>query len=62
MGARPLRRAVQKFIEDPLSEQMLMGTFKAGDHILADVENDGIVFRKIDKPQAESEDKELVNS
>jgi hypothetical protein len=26
------------------------------------VENDGIVFRKIDKPQAESEDKELVNS
>jgi len=61
MGARPLRRAVQKFIEDPLSEQMLMGTFKAGDHILADVENDGIVFRKIDKPQAESEDKELVN-
>jgi hypothetical protein len=41
---------------------MLMGTFKAGDHILADVENDGIVFRKIDKPQAESEDKELVNS
>ena len=62
MGARPLRRAVQKFIEDPLSEQMLMGTFKAGDHILADVENDGIVFRKIDKPQAESEDKELVIS
>ena len=62
MGARPLRRAVQKFIEDPLSEQMLMGTFKAGDHILTDVENDGIVFRKIDKPQAESEDKELVNS
>lgn len=62
MGARPLRRAVQKFIEDPLSEQMLMGTFKAGDHILADVAEEGnIVFKKVDKPSGPKE-KELVNS
>ena len=31
MGARPLRRAVQKFIEDPLSEEMLLGRFEPGD-------------------------------
>lgn len=58
MGARPLRRAVQRYIEDPLSEEMLMGTFKSGDHILADVNEDAqVVFRKVDPqnpPEAES--------
>jgi ATP-dependent Clp protease ATP-binding subunit ClpC len=44
-GARPLRRALQKYIEDPLSEELLRGRFKAGDHILADQENDTVVFR-----------------
>lgn len=61
MGARPLRRAVQRYIEDPLSEEMLLGTFTEGDHIIADVDADEpekIVFRK-DKG---SKKKELVNS
>ncbi len=34
-GARPLRRAVQSYIEDPLSEQMLMGSFPPGSIITA---------------------------
>ncbi len=34
-GARPLRRAIQKYIEDPLAEEILRGTFKAGNSILA---------------------------
>ncbi len=38
MGARPLRRAVQRFIEDPLSEQFLMGEFAAGDFIVAELD------------------------
>ena len=32
-GARPLRRAVQQFIEDPLSEQLLLGAFEPGSRI-----------------------------
>ena len=35
MGARPLRRAVQRLIEDPLAEEVLRGTFRQGDTILA---------------------------
>jgi ATP-dependent Clp protease ATP-binding subunit ClpC len=34
-GARPLRRAIQQFIEDPLAEEILRGTFKEGAHIIA---------------------------
>lgn len=47
MGARPLRRAVQKYIEDPLSEELLYGRFGEGDQIIADVDDHGqVVFRK----------------
>ncbi len=64
MGARPLRRAVQRFIEDPLSEEMLLGRFAEGDHILADVEEDGkIVFKKVDPDDGgKKKKKELVQS
>jgi ATP-dependent Clp protease ATP-binding subunit ClpC len=34
-GARPLRRAIQKYIEDPLAEEILRGSFKEGTTILA---------------------------
>ncbi len=34
-GARPLRRAIQKYIEDPLAEEILRGTFKDGAKIIA---------------------------
>jgi len=37
LGARPLRRAIQRLIEDPLSEQLLNKTFRAGQMIIADV-------------------------
>ncbi|HEY4305938.1 MAG TPA: ATP-dependent Clp protease ATP-binding subunit [Gemmatimonadaceae bacterium] len=40
-GARPLKRAIQKFIEDPLSEKILMGDFSKGDEIEVDVAPDG---------------------
>jgi ATP-dependent Clp protease ATP-binding subunit ClpC len=39
-GARPLRRAIQRMVEDELAEEMLKGNFGAGDHILADVDPD----------------------
>ena len=40
-GARPLKRAIQRFIEDPLSEKILLGEFKKGDEIEVDVSSDG---------------------
>jgi ATP-dependent Clp protease ATP-binding subunit ClpC len=39
-GARPLRRAIQRMVEDELAEEMLKGTFGSGDHILGDVDPD----------------------
>jgi ATP-dependent Clp protease ATP-binding subunit ClpC len=49
-GARPLRRAIQRNVEDELAEEMLKGTFQAGDHILADVDpqdQEKLLFSKI---------------
>jgi ATP-dependent Clp protease ATP-binding subunit ClpC len=46
-GARPLKRAVQRWIEDPLSEKILLGEFAKGDEIEIGVADDGerLVFR-----------------
>ena len=44
-GARPLRRALQKYVESPLSIQLLRGDFPAGTHVVVDAnDEDGIVF------------------
>jgi ATP-dependent Clp protease ATP-binding subunit ClpC len=59
LGARPLRRAVQKHIEDPLSEEMLLGSFHAGDEIVAELDDDKkVVFHK--KKKEDTPKKELV--
>jgi ATP-dependent Clp protease ATP-binding subunit ClpC len=39
-GARPLRRAIEKYIEDPLSEAMLRGEFKGKNMIKVDVQDE----------------------
>jgi len=44
-GARPLKRAIQKWIENPLSQDILSGNFRAGDLIEGVVENDNIAFK-----------------
>jgi ATP-dependent Clp protease ATP-binding subunit ClpC len=49
-GARPLRRAIQRNVEDEIAEEMLRGTFNACDHILADVspeDPEKLAFSKI---------------
>jgi len=53
-GARPLRRAITRLIEDPLSDEMLKGRFGPGDVILVDVEDGRIVFRKKEGEAAEA--------
>jgi ATP-dependent Clp protease ATP-binding subunit ClpB len=40
-GARPLKRAIQKLLADPLAMRILEGEVQAGDHVLADVNRDG---------------------
>jgi ATP-dependent Clp protease ATP-binding subunit ClpB len=47
-GARPLKRAIQKLVIDPLATQLLNGAFPAGDRIVADVTADGtaLAFHK----------------
>lgn len=46
-GARPLKRAIQKYIQDPLSLKILQGDFKDGDKIVADAGDVGsMVFKK----------------
>jgi ATP-dependent Clp protease ATP-binding subunit ClpC len=57
-GARPLRRVVQQMIEDPLSEQLLLGRFEEGDAIIARLsEGNQILFVKGDDrpPTGESD-------
>ncbi|MEM7010342.1 MAG: AAA family ATPase [Verrucomicrobiota bacterium] len=45
-GARPLKRAIQKLILDPLSMQLLDGNFVEGDRVYADLTNGAIDFKK----------------
>ena len=48
-GARPLRRAIQKHIEDRLSEELLKGTLLTGQHAIIDVNNGEFIVRMAEK-------------
>ena len=43
-GARPMRRGVERFLEDPLAEEILKGAFHEGEPIIVSAEGDRIVF------------------
>jgi ATP-dependent Clp protease ATP-binding subunit ClpB len=45
-GARPLRRAIQRFVENPLAKRLLAGEFAAGDTVRIDVRDGALVFDK----------------
>ncbi|CAN5132700.1 ATP-dependent Clp protease ATP-binding subunit [soil metagenome] len=54
LGARPLRRSIQRLVEDPVSEKILWKEYEAGDTIIVDGEpndkgEDEIVFRKAER-------------
>ena len=44
-GARPLRRAIQKYLEDPLAQEILAKKIKPQTKVTADVLEDKIVFK-----------------
>jgi len=45
-GARPLRRALQRYVESPLSVRLLQGDFRSGDMVLVDGGDKGLVFER----------------
>ncbi|MDD4179141.1 MAG: ATP-dependent Clp protease ATP-binding subunit [Candidatus Margulisbacteria bacterium] len=57
LGARPLRRAIEEYIEDPLSEDVLRGKFTYGTEIKTDLKDDKLTFvgkpKKIKEPKKE---------
>ncbi len=46
-GARPLRRAIQRYIENPLSNKILQGDFKEGDHVIIEAKGDDLDINTI---------------
>ncbi len=62
LGARPLRRAIQRYLEDPLAEQVLLGGYAPGSTIIVDVdeEADTLSFETVDTPDTPPVD--LVDS
>lgn len=62
MGARPLRRVIQNKVEDLLSDALLAGKFKAGDHVLVDMEmsEDEAVIVLRHEDESEPEPEELI--
>ncbi len=67
-GARPLRRAVMKYIEDPCAEEILKGTYPQGSIIRAnfDKEKEDLVFvyvpKRIEDDQIEKHDEEIIGT
>ncbi|WP_084012590.1 ATP-dependent Clp protease ATP-binding subunit [Thermobifida halotolerans] len=63
LGARPLRRTIQREVEDALSEKILYGDLKAGQIVIVDAEGEGaearFTFRGVPKPQAVPETAEV---
>jgi ATP-dependent Clp protease ATP-binding subunit ClpC len=57
-GARPLKRAIQKYIEDPLAEEIIRSNFKEGEKVTLDLSADGIgldvIHKKPSKPKKTS--------
>jgi ATP-dependent Clp protease ATP-binding subunit ClpC len=53
-GARPLKRAIQRYVQDPLSEKILTGDFQPGEEIEVDVgpEGDKLIFRALSGTKA----------
>jgi ATP-dependent Clp protease ATP-binding subunit ClpC len=50
-GARPMRRAVERYMEDPLAEEIIRGSLHDNEPILVSVEQDKLVFTQKEAPQ-----------
>ena len=50
-GARPLRRAIQNYLQDKLAPMLLAGEFKEGDAILVDADEEGLTFKTAEREE-----------
>lgn len=50
LGARPLRRAIERYLEDPLAEELLRGNIHSNENVMVYVANDRLVFRQAAPP------------
>ena len=53
-GARPLKRAIQKYLQDPLADKILAGEVKDGQSVLVDEGDGGLVITTVDEPVREA--------
>ncbi|MFP5332631.1 MAG: ATP-dependent Clp protease ATP-binding subunit [Acidimicrobiia bacterium] len=63
LGARPLRRSIQRLLEDPLSEKVLLGEFRAGSTILVGLDSDAeaLTFEAFETPDSPPQVEVLEN-
>ncbi|MCA9951821.1 MAG: AAA family ATPase, partial [Anaerolineales bacterium] len=60
-GARPMKRAIQRYVESPLSVSMLRGEFKANDRVRIDEGEDGLIFTRLESaPIPEIQEKNVL--
>jgi len=59
-GARPLRRAIQRLVENPLAKRLLGGEFKAGDTVRVDARDGAITFERVQAPKPSEPESEPV--
>jgi len=52
-GARPLRRVIQRMVEDALSEEILLGRIRLGDHVRAEARDGELAFRPVEEGERE---------
>jgi ATP-dependent Clp protease ATP-binding subunit ClpC len=58
-GARPLKRAIQKYLEDPMAEQIIQANIDEGDELYADLDKEGSTIEiKVRKPKKAKNKKE----
>src|SRR5690606_18189086 len=55
-GARPLKRAIQKNLQDPLAMQILQGAFQPGDTVKVDAGDEGLTFSATNEKEAGDKD------
>ena len=59
-GARPLRRAIQHFVENPLSKRILSGEFGEGDHVSVKLGDDGLEFTAVERSTPDEDEQEAA--
>jgi ATP-dependent Clp protease ATP-binding subunit ClpC len=57
-GARPLKRAIQKYLEDPIAEEILKGELTEGDTLMVDFDKEANEIKVVDKKNDDVKPKE----